>query len=56
MIPPITYEPIGIAVPQGDPHLINWLGNFLNILEKAGYMDDLGQKWFAHPIWLPQMR
>jgi polar amino acid transport system substrate-binding protein len=56
VVTPITYEPIGIAVPKGDPHLLNWLGNFLNSLEKAGYMDNLRQKWFAQPTWLPQMR
>ncbi len=53
---PITYEPIGIAVPKGDPHLLNWLGNFLSGLEKAGYMDELKVKWFVKPAWLPQMK
>lgn len=56
VVTPITYEPIGIAVPKGDPHLLNWLGNFLQGLEKAGYMQDLRQKWFAQPTWLPQMK
>lgn len=56
VVTPITYEPIGIAVPKGDPHLLNWLGNFLHGLEKAGYMNELRQKWFAQPTWLPQMK
>jgi len=56
LVAPITYEPIGIAVPKGDPHLLNWLGNFLHSLEKAGYMNDLKEKWFAQPTWLPQMK
>jgi len=56
VVAPITYEPIGIAVPKGDPHLLNWLGNFLHSLEKAGYMHDLKQKWFAQPTWLQQMK
>ena len=56
VVAPITYEPIGIAVPKGDPHLLNWLGNFLHSLEKAGYMKDLKEKWFAQPTWLPQMK
>jgi polar amino acid transport system substrate-binding protein len=56
VVAPITYEPIGIAVPKGDPHLLNWLGNFLHSLEKAGYMDGLKEKWFAQPTWLPQMK
>ena len=53
---PITYEPIGIAVPKGDPQLINWLNNFLNGIEKAGYMKDLGEKWFAKPTWIDQLK
>jgi polar amino acid transport system substrate-binding protein len=56
VVAPITYEPIGIAVPKGDPHLLNWLGNFLHSLEKAGYMQALREKWFAQPTWLPQMK
>jgi polar amino acid transport system substrate-binding protein len=56
VVTPVTYEPIGIAVPKGDPHLLNWLGNFLHGLEKAGFMDELGKKWFAQPTWLPQMK
>jgi polar amino acid transport system substrate-binding protein len=56
VVAPITYEPIGIAVPKGDPHLINWLGNFLHSLEKAGYIQELKEKWFAQPTWLPQMK
>jgi ABC-type amino acid transport substrate-binding protein len=56
VVAPITYEPIGIAVPKGDPHLLNWLGNFLHSLEKAGYMQELREKWFAQPTWLPQMK
>jgi polar amino acid transport system substrate-binding protein len=56
VVAPITYEPIGIAVPKGDPQLLNWLGNFLHSLEKAGYMNDLKEKWFAQPTWLPQMK
>jgi ABC-type amino acid transport substrate-binding protein len=53
---PITYEPIGIAVPRGDPQLVNWLQNFLSGIEKAGYMRDLGQKWFAKPTWIDQLK
>ena len=53
---PITYEPIGIAVPKGDPHLLNWLDNFIRGIEKAGYMKDLGQKWFAKPTWVDQLK
>ena len=53
---PLTYEPIGIAVPTGDPQLLNWLENFLHSIEKAGYMKDLGEKWFAKPTWIDQLK
>jgi polar amino acid transport system substrate-binding protein len=56
VVAPITYEPIGIAVPKGDPHLLNWLGNFLYSIEKAGYFEALKEKWFENPTWLPQMK
>ena len=56
MVAPLTYEPIGIAVPKGDPQLLNWLENFVNSLEKAGYMKDLAAKWFDKPTWVPQMK
>ena len=56
VVAPLTYEPIGIAVPRGDPQLVNWLQNFLNGIEKAGYMKDLGEKWFAKPTWLDQLK
>jgi len=56
VVAPLTYEPIGIAVPKGDPQLVNWLQNFLNGIEKAGYMKDLGEKWFSKPTWLDQLK
>lgn len=55
VVAPITYEPIGIAVPKGDPLLVNWLQNFVQSIEKAGYMKDLGQKWFSTPTWLDKL-
>jgi polar amino acid transport system substrate-binding protein len=56
VVAPITYEPIGIAVPKGDPQLVNWLQNFMNSIEKAGYMKGLGEKWFTKPTWVDQLK
>jgi len=56
VVAPLTYEPIGIAVPKGDPQLVNWLQNFVNSIEKAGYMKGLGEKWFAKPTWIDQLK
>ncbi|HSO20017.1 MAG TPA: transporter substrate-binding domain-containing protein, partial [Desulfosarcina sp.] len=49
---PLTYEPIGIALPAADPLLINWLENFLGMLEGSGEMDYLKQRWFESSSWL----
>lgn len=49
---PLTYEPIGIALPAADPLLLNWLTNFLGMLEGSGEMDYLKQRWFENSAWL----
>ena len=46
---PITYEPIGIALNANDTHFINWTQNFLQRMERTGYLGLLGQKWLALP-------
>ncbi len=56
VVAPITYEPIGIAVPKGDPLLVNWLDNTLNSLQQAGNIDALKEKWFAQSSWLKLMK
>lgn len=45
----LTYEPIGIAVKGNDAHFINWTQNFLDRMEKTGYLAALGQKWLSIP-------
>ncbi len=56
LVTPVTYEPIGIAVPKEDPLLVNWLDNVLDSLDKTGYLNSLTEKWFAHSAWLQQMK
>ncbi len=46
LLPPITYEPIGIAMPPNDPQLINWFENFINSLHGSGKLKELKKKWF----------
>lgn len=48
LLPPITYEPIGIAMPPNDPQLINWFENFINTLNGSGKLKQLMEKWFDH--------
>ena len=55
VVTPLTYEPYGIAIPAGDPHLINWLENFLDTLDQTGTLDELTARWFEDVSWLNQM-
>ena len=55
VITPITYEPLGVAVPAGDPLLVNWLENFLASVEGSGNLDALKLKWFATGSWLREL-
>jgi len=52
---PLSYEPIGIALPPNDPLLVNWVENFLHALEKMGNMEALMEKWFRNASWVSQL-
>jgi polar amino acid transport system substrate-binding protein len=43
----LTYEPIGIALPSGDPLFVNWTENFLARMEGTGILDEIGKHWFG---------
>jgi polar amino acid transport system substrate-binding protein len=52
---PISYEPVGVALPAGDPLLVNWVQNFLHTLEKMGEMKVLTEKWFKDTSWVSRL-
>ncbi len=52
---PLTYEPIGIAVPPGDAQLNNWLGNFLKAIEGSGELELLKQHYFGDTSWIKDL-
>ncbi len=56
VITPLTYEPIGIAIPANDPLLMNWTRNTLNSIEASGNLDELRLKWFARGSWLDKLK
>jgi len=56
VVTPLTYEPIGIAIPANDPLLMNWATNALNSLEASGNLDELRLKWFARGSWLDKLK
>jgi polar amino acid transport system substrate-binding protein len=55
VITPFTYEPLGIALPAGDSHLINWVNNFINTLKKSGELDELRARWLKDGSWLKEL-
>jgi polar amino acid transport system substrate-binding protein len=52
---PISYEPLGIALPAGDHLLVNLVQNMLSTLEKSGELELLMQKWFKDPSWVKSL-
>ena len=56
LIAPLTYEPIGIAIPPGDPLLMNWMENFLNTMKSSGRLEELKQKWFTPGPWIDAVK
>ena len=55
IITPLTYEPLGIAVPSNDPHLVNWTENFLKSLKGSGALKELKKRWFENTSWLNKL-
>ena len=49
---PLSYEPIGVALPANDPLLVNWVQNIINNIQKAGEMDILMKEWFRSADWV----
>jgi polar amino acid transport system substrate-binding protein len=55
LITPITYEPLGIALPPTDPLLVNFVGNILDEFKGSGGLDDLKAHWFEDHSWLKEL-
>lgn len=56
LLEPFTYEPLGIAVRQGDVDVINFINNFLAQIKGDGSYDRLYNKWFKSDAWLSQVK
>lgn len=55
LLTPLTYEPIGVAIPANDPLLVNWVENFLDVLEVSGELKELRKDWFENADWLLEL-
>ena len=56
LLEPFTYEPLGWAVKQGDPDMLNFLNNFLRQIKGDGSYDRIYDKWFKSDAWLSQVK
>jgi polar amino acid transport system substrate-binding protein len=52
---PISYEPIGVALPPNDPLLVNWVQNSIHSLEKSGELLALMERWFKDTSWIKRL-
>lgn len=48
---PFTYEPIAVGMRKGDPDLLNWIDNFIEIINGDGRLAMLEQKWMVNYIY-----
>jgi len=56
VVTPLTYEPIGIAVPANDPLLVNWLENFLHTMDASGNLEVIKDFWLEDASWLQNLK
>jgi polar amino acid transport system substrate-binding protein len=52
---PLSYEPIGVALPPNDPLLVNWVQNTISTLMKTGEMEMIMKQWFRSTDWIKQL-
>ena len=55
LLRPLTFEPMGIAVPPNDPLLINWMQNFFLTLDGTGVLAEITARWLDDPAWLEDL-
>jgi len=55
VVSPLTYEPLGIALPDNDPLFVNLTANFLASLEDSGILEELTWEWFQNPDWIKRL-
>ncbi|MGD2097330.1 MAG: transporter substrate-binding domain-containing protein [Desulfobacterales bacterium] len=51
----LTFEPLGIAVKE-DTLLINWLNNYMQMLDGSGQLRKMNDRWFKSSSWIKDLR
>jgi polar amino acid transport system substrate-binding protein len=52
---PLTFEPIGVALPPDDPLFVNLVQNYLASLEKTGILTQLRDRWIGDASWVRRL-
>lgn len=50
----LSFEPLGIAMAE-DTLLINWMRNFMIMIEGSGALDELRNYWFNEDVWMKEL-
>lgn len=56
LMAPFTYEPIAVGMRKGDPDLLNWINNFIEIINGDGRLAMLEQKWMVNYIYSEDLK
>ncbi|MDJ0789239.1 MAG: transporter substrate-binding domain-containing protein [Myxococcota bacterium] len=52
---PFTVEPLGIAIPAGEPLFVNLVQNHLTTLKETGLLTQFKVKWFSKADYMAEM-
>lgn len=55
VVAPLSFEPIGMALPGDDPLFVNVIQNYMTTLEGTGLLEQLRKRWFEDPSWLERL-
>jgi polar amino acid transport system substrate-binding protein len=50
--PPLSIEPIGIAIPSNDAQFENLVRNYMFSFDRSGLTTRLYEKWFENNSWI----
>jgi polar amino acid transport system substrate-binding protein len=51
---PLSFEPLGIAMPE-DTLMVNWVQNFLILLQGNGQLPEMHKKWLTGGKWVDDL-
>jgi polar amino acid transport system substrate-binding protein len=55
LVEPFTQEPLGIALPRGEPALEAWTRDWLRGLDASGGLARMRDRWFKDASWLSEL-